>query len=210
MPATDADQIERLFERGVTDGLPVVPPTRERVARAVEASGRPADELIGLVPPNFGRATVEKIRRAQDLLSHGIPTRNLAQELDQVHDLAIPQLEKQKFATTDRPHAARPATPDSRHIPAEVRRAVYARDGGRCTFIDARGRRCESRHQLEYDHIVPVARGGTSTVGNVRALCRAHNQIAAIDAFGLAFMGYRIEQARAERAADLPPAVAPS
>ena len=61
MPATDADQIEQLFERGVTDGLPVVPPTRERVARAIEASGRPADELIGLVPPNFGRATVEKI-----------------------------------------------------------------------------------------------------------------------------------------------------
>src|SRR5437660_11023862 len=61
MPATDADQIEQLFERGVTDGLPVVPPTGERVGRAIEASGRPADELIGLVPPNFGRATVEKI-----------------------------------------------------------------------------------------------------------------------------------------------------
>ena len=61
MPATDADQIEALFARGVTDGLPVVPPTRERVARAIEASGRAADELIALVPPNFGRATVEKI-----------------------------------------------------------------------------------------------------------------------------------------------------
>src|ERR671923_959007 len=61
MSATDADQIEALFARGVTDGLPVVPPTRERVARAIEASGRAADELIALVPPNFGRATVEKI-----------------------------------------------------------------------------------------------------------------------------------------------------
>jgi len=60
--ARDAvDPIELLFERGVTDGLPVVPPTRERVARAIEASGRSADELIALVPPNFGRATVEKI-----------------------------------------------------------------------------------------------------------------------------------------------------
>ena len=45
----------------MTDGLPVVPPTRERVARAIEASGRAADELIALVPPNFGRATVEKV-----------------------------------------------------------------------------------------------------------------------------------------------------
>ena len=57
----DADAIERLFERGVTDGLPVVPPTRRLVERAVAASGRDADELIALVPPNYGRATVEKI-----------------------------------------------------------------------------------------------------------------------------------------------------
>ena len=55
------DAIEALYARGVTDGLPVVPPTRERVARAVEASGRPGEELVALVPPNYGRATVEKI-----------------------------------------------------------------------------------------------------------------------------------------------------
>src|SRR5207237_8959653 len=59
-PAT-TDPIEALYERGLTDGLPVVPPTRERVERAIEASGRAADELSALVPPNFGRATVEKI-----------------------------------------------------------------------------------------------------------------------------------------------------
>jgi len=57
----DGDAIERLFERGVTDGLPVVPPTRRLVERAVAASGRDGDELIALVPPNYGRATVEKI-----------------------------------------------------------------------------------------------------------------------------------------------------
>jgi hypothetical protein len=55
------DPIESLFERGVTDGLPAVPPTRERVERALAAAGRPADELVALVPPNYGRATVEKI-----------------------------------------------------------------------------------------------------------------------------------------------------
>jgi len=57
----ETDPIEALYERGVTDGLPVVPPTRERVERAVEASGRAGDELVALVPPNYGRATVEKI-----------------------------------------------------------------------------------------------------------------------------------------------------
>jgi hypothetical protein len=59
--ADSADPFEALYARGVTDGLPVVPPTRERVAAAVAASGRPADTLIARVPPNFGRATVEKI-----------------------------------------------------------------------------------------------------------------------------------------------------
>jgi hypothetical protein len=56
-----SDPFETLYARGVTDGLPVIPPTRERVAAAVAASGRPADDLVALVPPNFGRATVEKI-----------------------------------------------------------------------------------------------------------------------------------------------------
>ena len=55
------DPIEELFARGVTDGLPVVPPTAERVRAAVAASGRRGDELIGLVAPAHGRATVERI-----------------------------------------------------------------------------------------------------------------------------------------------------
>lgn len=147
------------------------------------------------------RATVEKLRHAQDLMSHRNPTRNLDVVLGRVLDLALPQMVKQKFATTSQPHLPRATAPDSRHIPAEVRRAIYARDGGQCTFIDARGRRCGSRHQLEYDHIVPIARGGKSTLSNIRSLCRAHNQLAAMDAFGLAFMGHKMKTAEAERAA---------
>ena len=58
---TDADAFEALSARGVTDGLPVIPPTAERVAAAVAASGRPADELVGLVAPQLGRATVQRI-----------------------------------------------------------------------------------------------------------------------------------------------------
>jgi len=59
--ADDGDAIEILYARGVTDGLPVIPPTAARVRAAVEASGRAGDELIGLVAPRLGRATVEKI-----------------------------------------------------------------------------------------------------------------------------------------------------
>ncbi|HWM77893.1 MAG TPA: hypothetical protein VNS56_09955 [Methylomirabilota bacterium] len=56
-----ADDLEIWFERGVTDGLPVVPPTRERVERMLAATGRPRETLVAEVPPNFGRATVEKL-----------------------------------------------------------------------------------------------------------------------------------------------------
>ena len=55
------DPVEALYARGVTDGLPVVPPTAGRVRAAVQASGRPGDTLIGLIAPRLGRATVERI-----------------------------------------------------------------------------------------------------------------------------------------------------
>jgi hypothetical protein len=57
----DADPIEQLHARGVTDGLPVVPPTPGRVARFVAAAGRPAAAVVAEVPPNYAPATVEKI-----------------------------------------------------------------------------------------------------------------------------------------------------
>ncbi|HEX2440280.1 MAG TPA: hypothetical protein VHT71_18350 [Methylomirabilota bacterium] len=57
----DSDAFETLYAKGVTDGLPVVAPTAERVAAAIEASGRAADELVGLVAPQHGRATVQRI-----------------------------------------------------------------------------------------------------------------------------------------------------
>jgi hypothetical protein len=60
-PRVAGDDPEHWFERGVTDGLPVVPPTRARVERMLEATTRDPHELVALVPPNFGRATVERI-----------------------------------------------------------------------------------------------------------------------------------------------------
>src|SRR6266849_9605989 len=50
MTAVDDDH-ELFFERGRTDGLPVVMPTAEKVARMVAAAGRPADDIIGPIPP---------------------------------------------------------------------------------------------------------------------------------------------------------------
>jgi hypothetical protein len=55
------DDLETWFDKGVTDGLPVVPPTRERVKRMLAGSTRAREEMIGEVAPNYGRATAEKV-----------------------------------------------------------------------------------------------------------------------------------------------------
>ncbi len=62
-----------------------------------------------------------------------------------------------------------------RYIPATVRRVVWLRDGGRCTFTSAAGLRCPERGKLEFHHRVPYARGGPATPGNLELRCRAHN-----------------------------------
>jgi uncharacterized membrane protein YebE (DUF533 family) len=57
----------------------------------------------------------------------------------------------------------------SRHIPRDVRQRVWQRYGGRCA-------ECSSDQYLEFDHIVPVAKGGNNFDTNVQLLCRKCNQ----------------------------------
>ena len=53
------DIAEACFERGWTDGLPVIPPTPIRVARMLAATDRKAEELIGKIPPDYAPCTIE-------------------------------------------------------------------------------------------------------------------------------------------------------
>jgi hypothetical protein len=55
------DEMEVLFERGVTDGLPVTPPTEERVLRMLEGTTWAADDVVAIVAPDLVEVTVEKI-----------------------------------------------------------------------------------------------------------------------------------------------------
>jgi hypothetical protein len=75
-----------------------------------------------------------------------------------------------------------------RLVPAAVRRDVWRRDKGCCQWNSEDGTLCGSRYQLHYDHIVPVCRGGESTVDNVRLLCKRHNQLYAKLVLGESFM----------------------
>ena len=97
------------------------------------------------------------------------PAGDPAQVIARALKTLIAQLEQRKFAE-DRPAAcaARPSD-NARHVPAEVKRAVWERDGGRCTFVGESGHRCEARTRLEFDHVEPVASGGRATVGQPAA-----------------------------------------
>ena len=70
------------------------------------------------------------------------------------------------------------------HIPVAISRAVWQRDGGRCSWPLDSGGICGSTHRLELDHVVPWARWGGETVDDLRIVCRAHNAPAARQAFG--------------------------
>jgi 5-methylcytosine-specific restriction endonuclease McrA len=145
----------------------------------------------------IGQDTHQKLRYAQALLSHRLPSGDLAQVFDRALDALLRQLEKQKFAATPRPRGcSRRSSGNQRHIPARVKRAVWQRDHGQCTFVGERGQRCPSRKFLEIDHIDPVARGGQATVQNLRLRCRGHNQYEAERTFGAGFMSEKREQAR--------------
>jgi hypothetical protein len=75
-----------------------------------------------------------------------------------------------------------------RQVPAALRRAVFERDEGRCTFRSDSGERCRETAHLELHHLVPFARGGEHRLDNLTLRCRAHNALAAEQDFGRDFV----------------------
>lgn len=137
----------------------IVPPPRHRVHFTADA------ELLGLVD------------RLRGLLRHKIPDGRLENIFKESAKALLARLERERNVL---PVPSRPSTPVKRAgriVPKAVKRAVWTRDGGRCAYVAADGRRCESREALEYDHVVAWADGGRSDAAdNVRRLCRPHNQ----------------------------------
>jgi len=120
-------------------------------------------------------ATLEKLRRAQDLMRHRVPDGDIAVIFERALTLLLEHLEKTKLAAADHPRACRTGVMKSRAIPAAVRREVWARDQGQCAFVGTRGR-CTERGFLEFHHLHPYAAGGGAVTENIQLRCRAHNQ----------------------------------
>jgi hypothetical protein len=119
--------------------------------------------------------TREKLRLAQDLMRHTIPSGDTATIFDEALTALIEKAARRKFADTTQPRASRRTADGSRHVSASVRRAVWVRDLGCCAFMSGDGRRCGERGFVEFHHVVPYGVGGPPTVDNLELRCRAHN-----------------------------------
>jgi 5-methylcytosine-specific restriction endonuclease McrA len=138
----------------------------------------------------------EDLETLRALLAHKVPSGDLSAVVREAVRCAVEQYGKRRGAVAPRrkaaPAAAQrdsfppqpPASGNPRYISAAVRREVWQRDGGRCAWVSADGRRCESRWQLELDHVMPVALGGTSVASNLWIACRIHNLLRAEQVFG--------------------------
>jgi 5-methylcytosine-specific restriction endonuclease McrA len=120
---------------------------------------------------------MELIRWMKCHLSHRYPTgasfleifKHAMKYYKKREDLALQEVPRKSSARTD-----------TRHIPKAIKQKVWKRDGGRCTFVGSNGKRCDSDYLVQFDHHpIPYARGGPSTVDNLRLLCAKHNKHAA-------------------------------
>ncbi|MYB11064.1 MAG: hypothetical protein F4Y28_13965 [Acidimicrobiia bacterium] len=90
-----------LRERGMTDGLPIVPPTPERVAAAVAASGLAADHVVSDIPPLNAPATVEKI--AVNAVMAGCSPEAMPVLISAIEAFCDPQMNAHGVQTTTNP-----------------------------------------------------------------------------------------------------------
>lgn len=77
--------------------------------------------------------------------------------------------ERRKFERLKNKFSDYPDAEIRTKIPEQVRIEVWRRDGGACA-------NCGSRERLEYDHIIPVSKGGSSTARNIELLCESCNR----------------------------------
>ena len=167
-------------------GESAAPPAADVIANASAAAGaaaaveRTRDAAIKpLAPEHYlvkftaSRAMHEKLREAQALLRHQVPSGDVAEIFDRALTRLLADLRRARHAAA-RPRAADRTSKTGRHVAAAVKREVWVRDGGQCAFVGTAGR-CTERGFLEYHHVIPFADGGETDVSNLQLRCRAHN-----------------------------------
>ena len=164
-----------------TDATPIPPgvPPAPKFASGGTKHGTDGAPIPPGVPPRpkFGSGGTEDGSRAAPAPPGTPPAPELAGGLPAVHGAGgTPGGSAPRF-TRDAAHGPR-RSPLRRPIPAAVRRHVWLRDGGRCCYRDPlTGRRCNSSHLLQIDHLLPVAEGGGPEPHNLALACFAHHRL---------------------------------
>ena len=175
--STPASRTQRVLTNGFRHRAQ--PPSPDR--RSIVAPLAPERYLVKIT---IGREAHDKLERARDLLRHSIPNGDPAAIVERALTVLIAQLEKTKLAVVTRPRARKTSsTRRTRHIPAAIKREVWARDGGQCAFVGTHGR-CTETGFVEIHHLLPFAADGPTTVENLELRCRAHNAFEAELFFG--------------------------
>ncbi len=163
---------------------------------------RPLTETKTEVKIVVNQETMAILKRLKDLLSNRMPNATYADLLDYLAREKVEVLEKKQMGVTleelecvstatgevtpanitsikmemeieaGPPHNA--PTP-RKYISVEDRRWAMRRAGGQCEHVSSNGRRCTNRRQLQLDHKIPLALGGTNERSNYRIACRACN-----------------------------------
>jgi hypothetical protein len=175
--------------------------TDARATANADTNARASTEPLGAQRYSVRFTADEKVhdqlQELRALLRHSVPDGDVGKILARAIGVLLKQVRNTKIGKCASPRS-RPSTPSSkaelpgkkptRHIPVAIRRAVWARDKGRCTFESKDGRSCESREAVEFHHRVPWARSNEHTVDNIALRCRSHNQHEAELDFGTEHM----------------------
>lgn len=124
------------------------------------------------------------------------PSTTLEALIEDALELWIKMRQKERLGVPGR-KAKASANTGGRYIAKAIRRTVWQRDGGQCTYCCEASRRCSEKRGLQFDHVVPHARGGQSTADNLRLRCSAHNQLWAEECFGPLFVAAKRAKASA-------------
>jgi hypothetical protein len=170
-------------------------------AAGARQSIRPLSEDLTEVTFVASKELMAKLDILRNRMAHKGVSR-ISELVEALADMALKQGSKSTSAAEVRNDTGRPEETlnssfrdrqklagKSRYIPAKIRAHIWRRDENCCQYADPlTNRKCLSRYGLQIDHIIPFAKGGTADPDNLRLLCRAHNQLLAIQNFSSGHM----------------------
>jgi hypothetical protein len=130
-----------------------------------------------LISLGVSEGTMKKYRRAQDLecqRTRGSVSLEATLEalLDNYLQKNDPVIKAERLAK----EPSNQCVPGTRSLAAQTKHQVNLRDQGQCTHIQD-GRRCENKKWVETHHQIPLSKGGTNDLNNLRTLCWAHHRM---------------------------------